>query len=54
MNLFAKQEQRHRHREQMYGLQWGEGEGGMNWEIGIDTTMRTYCIAQGILLSVLW
>ena len=26
-------------REQMHGLQWGEGEAGMNWEIGIDSLM---------------
>ena len=32
INLFAG-----RNREQMHGLQWGEGEGGMNWEIGIDS-----------------
>ena len=32
MNLFAKQKQRHRHREQMYGHQGGEKRGrGMNY-----------------------
>ena len=36
MNLFAKQKQRHRRREQTYGCQGGKGGGGMNWEIGID------------------
>ena len=36
MNLFAKQKQRHRRREQMYGHQGEKGGGGMNWEIGID------------------
>ena len=34
MVLFAKQKQRHRHREQAYGQQ-GE-KGGMKWEIEID------------------
>ena len=34
-NLFAKQEYRHRHREQMYGHQEGRG-GGVHWENGID------------------
>ena len=35
MNLFTKQKQRHRRREQVYGHQ-GVGEGGMDWEIAID------------------
>ena len=35
MNLFAKQKQRHRCREQTYGHQGGKGV-WMNWEIGID------------------
>ena len=35
MILLAKQKERHRHREQIYGHQreWGDE---MNWEIGID------------------
>ena len=40
MNQFARQKERHRCREQMYGYQGGEsgggGHGGMNWEVGID------------------
>ena len=41
MNRFARQKQRHRYSEQMYGHQGGKeglgaGGGGMNWEIGID------------------
>ena len=40
MILFAKLEQRHRHREQTYGYQWGSG-GGMNCEIGIDVYTLT-------------
>ena len=28
INLFAKQKQNHRHREQMYGYQGGEGVAG--------------------------
>ena len=35
VNLFAGQEQRHRHREWTCG-HGGEGEGGTNWEIRID------------------
>ena len=44
MNLFAKQKQKHRRREQMYGYQGGK-EGGMNWEIGIDM-YTLLCIKQ--------
>ena len=48
MNWFAKQKQRHRYREQMYGHQGGkagaEGD-GMNWEIGIDI-YTLICIKQ--------
>ena len=65
MTFFAEQKQRHRRREQMYGYQGGKGEGGMNWEIGIDTytllivcikqTIEgNICIAQGTLLNALW
>ena len=36
MNLFAKQKQRHRCREQMYRYQGGDGGDEVNWEIGID------------------
>ena len=38
-DLFAKQKQRHRCREQTYRHQKGSGEGGgeMDWEIGILT-----------------
>ena len=37
MNLFAKQKQRHRHREQRYGHQdVGVRGDRMNWEIRID------------------
>ena len=36
MNLSAKQKQRCRCKEQMYGHLGGEGENGKNWEIGID------------------
>ena len=34
-NLFAKQKQRHRHREKTWIPEGGIG-GGMTWEIGID------------------
>ena len=40
MNWFAGQKQRHRRTEPTYGHQAGKvaagGDGGMNWEIGID------------------
>ena len=51
MNLFARQKQRHRCREQTYGHQGGkaarDGGGGsvMNWEIGIDI-YTLICIKQ--------
>ena len=35
MNLFSKQKQRHKHREQMYDSRRGR-EGGINWETGTD------------------
>ena len=34
MNLFTKQKQTHRHRNQTYGYQGGEGEGGRD-KLGI-------------------
>ena len=48
MNQFARQKQRYRCREQMYGHQGGKaggGGGGMNWEIGIDI-YTLICIKQ--------
>ena len=49
MNQLARQKQRHRRREQMYGNQGGKveggGGGGMNWEIGIDI-YTLICIKQ--------
>ena len=44
MNLFAKQKQRHRCREQTYGHQGGKEGGRRNWEIGVDiyTTDTVY------------
>ena len=47
MNLFAKQKYRHRHREQTYGYQAEEREGGMNWEVGI----YVYTVSSIQLLS---
>ena len=35
MNLFTKQKQTHRHREQTCGGQEGRVWGGMGWELGI-------------------
>ena len=48
MNQFVGQKQRHRYREQTYGHQggnWQGGGGGMNWEIGIDM-YTLICIKQ--------
>ena len=36
MNLFSKQKQTHRHREETDGCQWGEVGGVMDWEIGLS------------------
>ena len=51
MNLFAGQEQKGRHGEQMCGHR-GAGEGGMNWEIRFDinTLLCVKQIASGNLL----
>ena len=47
MYLFAEQEQRHRHREQTCWYTEEEGEGGKNWESGIDIYTTMYKIASG-------
>ena len=41
INLFAKQKNRHRHREQIYGYQGGKGEWDKlgDWNRHIYTTM---------------
>ena len=44
MNLFGGKEYKHRHREWTCG-HGGEGEGGTNWEIGIDICSLP-CIKQ--------
>ena len=37
--------QRHKCREQLHGYQGGKGEGGKNWEVGIDLyTWLILCI----------
>ena len=36
ITLYARQQKRHRCKEQTFGL-CGEGEGGMIWENGIET-----------------
>ena len=38
MNLFTKQKQTYRHREQTYDCQGGRGgkSGGMDWEFGVS------------------
>ena len=52
MNLFAKQKQRCRYREQTYGHQGEKGKGGMSWEIRTDihTLLCIKQITNGILL----
>ena len=35
MNLFTKQKQTHRHRQQTFGCQGGEGGREMTWEFGL-------------------
>ena len=36
MNLFTEQKQAHRHREQTFHCQEGEGGSGMDWEFGVS------------------
>ena len=42
MNLFTKQKQSHRHREQTYGYQGEKELGGMSQEIGTDIYILLY------------
>ena len=42
MNLFTKQEQIHRLREQTYGYQRGKVWGRKDWEFGIDMYTLLY------------
>ena len=42
LNLFTKQEQIHRLREQTYGYQRGKVWGGKAWEFGTDMYMLLY------------
>ena len=44
INLVPRQEQRHRHGEWTVGGA-GEGEGGMNWEVGFDINTLP-CVKQ--------
>ena len=41
ITLYARQQKRHRCKEQSFGL-WAEGEGGMIWENGIETCIISY------------
>ena len=41
MNLFTKQKQTHRHREQIYDYQWRKG-GGLNQEFGTNRYTLVY------------
>ena len=52
MNLFARQEYRHRCRKRLCG-QWEEGESGINWEIRINlyTPPCVKQIASGTVLD---
>ena len=64
MIILAKQKERHRCREQMYGYQggkrrWEEVGGWDRRTYTIDTMCkgelkRSYCIAQGALFNALW
>ena len=42
MNLFTKQKQTHKHREQTCGCQGGGGGGMKNWEFGISRCKLVY------------
>ena len=44
MKSFPKQKETHRHRKQVYGYQRGKigGEGGINWEFGINIYILLY------------
>ena len=42
MNLFTKQKQTHRLREQTYGYQGGRLGGGIDWEFGTDMYTLLY------------
>ena len=42
MNLFTKQKQTHRLREQTHGYQGGRVGKGIDWEFGIDTYTLLY------------
>ena len=63
MNLFTEQKETHWLREQTYGCRRNNGGEGTAREFGTDMytllylnghLTRTYCIAQGLWLSVLW
>ena len=41
MTLYARLQKRHRYKVQTFGLV-GEGEGGMIWEISIETRILPY------------
>ena len=61
MNLFARQQWRHRHREHTCDTV-GEGEGGMNWEGNTETCVTVCridsqcarCVTQRAQPSALW
>lgn len=42
MTLLAKQKQRDKLKEQTYRHQGMKGEGGMNWEVGVDIYTLLY------------
>ena len=42
MTLYARQQKRHRYKEQTLGLCLGEGEGGMIWENSTKTCILPY------------
>ena len=61
MNLYTKQKQTHRHREQTYGYQGEEGS-GIDWEFGVGRckllhlewmNIGSYSIAQETISNLL-
>ena len=42
MNIFTKQKQTHRHREQTCGCQGGRDGGGKDWEFGVSRCKLVY------------
>ena len=50
MNLYTKQKQTHRHREQTCGRQGVGGESGMDWKCGVTRRKLLEWISSEVLL----